>query len=447
MNALPRTGTTHRRRGPLLVLLSAAVAVVSLAAGPQSGLPTSALAQPSAQPPPVAALSVSPTWGPVPLAVAVTNETTGGYESSLWVFGDGISSTLTHPSHTYTEAGEYTVTLTVAGTGGSDSLVSPAAVRAWQPVARLFLPVVLHRWSEVAAPPRIAECAVFPHDSIWNTRVDGLPVHPNSGTYLAAIGLDAHVHADFGAGEWPPGSGSPIGIPYVDVPETQQRVQVTFDYVGESDPGPYPIPADAPIEGGPAGTGDRHVLVIDRDACVLHELFAAYPQQNGTWHAGSGAIFDLASHALRTLGWTSADAAGLPILAGLVRYDEVADGEIRHALRFTAPRTQDTFLWPARHQAGSSNPTYPPMGLRVRLKASVDTSGFSPEVQVVLTALKTYGMMLADNGSAWYLSGVPDERWDNDDLHGLHQLEGSDFEVVDVSGLMVDPNLGQAAPP
>jgi hypothetical protein len=294
------------------------------------------------------------------------------------------------------------------------------------------------------APPELAGCTVFPADNVWNAPVDILPLDAHSDAYIATIGANSYVHADFGSGEWPPGSGAPIGIPYVDVPASQPEVAVTFDYFDESDPGPYPIPTDAPIEGGPSSEGDRHVLVLKREDCILYEMFYAFPQGDGSWHAGSGAVFDLNSNALRPAGWTSADAAGLPILAGLVRYDEVAAGEITHALRFTAPDTRDDYVWPARHEASDLTGTqYPPMGQRFRLKASVDISGFSPEVQVILRAMKKYGIILADNGSAWFISGVPDERWDNDDLHDLHQLHGSDFEAVDESLLMIDPDSGQ----
>jgi hypothetical protein len=222
-------------------------------------------------------------------------------------------------------------------------------------------------------------------------------------------------------------------------------VGITFEYADESDPGPYPVPPDAPIEGGPQSTGDRHVLVIDKDNCILYELYSAYPQANGTWQAGSGAIFNLRSNALRPSTWTSADAAGLPILPGLVRYDEVASGEIKHAIRFTTPQTRNTFIWPARHQASSlTGQQYPPMGQRFRLKANYDLSGFSKDTQVILTALKKYGMILADNGSSWYLSGVPDERWNNNVLHELVNVLGSSFEAVNESSLMINPDSGQA---
>jgi hypothetical protein len=291
--------------------------------------------------------------------------------------------------------------------------------------------------------PGVGGCAVFPADSVWNTRVNSLPLDAHSAAYVATIGAATGMHADFGA-NW---NGGPFGIPYTTVPGTQPRVAVTFDYDDESDPGPYPIPADAPVEGGAGSSGDRHVLVVDRDNCVLYELWNAWPQ-TGSWHAGSGAVFPLSSNALRPAGWTSADAAGLPILPGLVRYDEVASGEINHALRFTAPQTRRAYVWPARHYASSlTGEQFPPMGQRFRLRAGFDISSFSPEVQVILRALKEYGMFLADNGSAWYLSGAPDERWDDDVLHELYRVKGADFEAVDESGLVVDSNSGQAQIP
>ena len=302
-----------------------------------------------------------------------------------------------------------------------------------------YLPLV----SRASSSPQVAGCSVFPADNVWNTPVDTLPLDANSAAYVNTIGAAAHVHADFGSGTW---EGGPIGIPYVDVPSTQAKVPVTFTYADESDPGPYPIPPDAPIEGGSGSSGDRHVLVLERDNCILYELYDAWPQDGGSsWTAGSGAIFDLNSHALRPDTWTSADAAGLPILPGLIRYDEVAAGEIRHAIRFTAPQTRDAHIWPARHDASSHSGTqYPPMGQRFRLKASFDISGFSTETQVILQALKTYGMILADNGSSWFISGAPDERWNNTVLHELHDVYGSDFEAVDESSLMVNADSGQA---
>ncbi len=336
----------------------------------------------------------------------------------------------------------------LARCGGETAVSTPAPVSANAPTADHFnyLPTIS---APPPSSPQIAGCDVFPHDNIWNAPVDSLPVHPNSAAYIAAIGADTALHADFGSGVWPAGSDSPIGIPFVDVPGSQPGVAVSFDYDDESDPGPYPIPPDAPVEGGPNGGGDRHVIVLDRDNCILYELFHAFPQQDGSWTAVSGAIFDLNSHALRPDGWTSADAAGLPILPGLMRYDEVASGEIRHAIRFTASETQKAHLWPARHDASANtDPDYPPMGLRLRLRADFDISAFPSDMQVIVQAFKTYGLILADNGSSWFISGVPDERWNNDLLNQTFaQLLGSDFEAVDVSSLMVDPDSGQTASP
>lgn len=298
------------------------------------------------------------------------------------------------------------------------------------------------RNARAATGPTIGGCPLFPANNIWNTDISALPVSLNSASYVASIGLTGHIHADFGSGTY---NGSPIGIPYVVVPGNQATVPVQFDYSGESDPGPYPIPSNAPIEGGAQSTGDRHVLIVNSGTCKLYEMFAAYPQSNGSWHAGSGAVWNLNSNALRPASWTSADAAGLSILAGLVRYDEVAAGVINHAIRFTVAVTQKAYIWPARHYASSNtNLAVPPMGLRLRLKASVDISGFSPQNQIILTALKHYGMIVADNGANWFIGGAPDDRWNNDDLAQLRSIVGSDFEAVDESGLQVDPNSGQA---
>lgn len=270
---------------------------------------------------------------------------------------------------------------------------------------------------------------VFPADNPWNTDISGYPVHPNSANFIASIGLNTGLHADFGT-VW---NGAPNGIPYVTVGGSQPRVPITFTaYGNESDPGPYPVPPDAPIEGGPNGTGDRHVIVVDTENRLLYEMFRAFPDGQGGWRCDSGAVFDLRSNAQRPAGWTSADAAGLPILPGLVRYDEaVVQGEIRHALRFTVQRSQRARIEPARHWASSdTSPDRPPMGLRVRLKASVDLSGFPPEVQVILTALKRYGMIVADNGSNWFVSGAPDPRWSDSNLATLSRIKGSDLEAV-----------------
>lgn len=274
----------------------------------------------------------------------------------------------------------------------------------------------------------------FPSDNPWNQVISTAPVDPNSGAILAFIGATAGLKADFGSGTW---QGAPIGIPYVVVPGTQPKTRVAFTAYGdESDPGPMPVPASAPIEGSSASTGDRHVLVLDRDACLLYELYRAFPNADGSWNADAASIWDLQSNALRPLGWTSADAAGLPLFPGLARYDEVAAGEITHALRFTVPTSRKAFLPPATHWASSNTSTSaPPMGMRVRLKASVDISGYGPQARVVLAALKKYGMILADNGSAWYISGAPDARWDNAQLQTLGNIKGSDLEVIRMDGL------------
>jgi hypothetical protein len=261
-----------------------------------------------------------------------------------------------------------------------------------------------------------------------------------SDRYLGSIGRETELHADFGAGTF---QGEPIGIPFVVVGADQPDVEVTFQYADESDPGPYPIPEGAPIEGGSDSDGDRHVLVIDRDSCTLSELFAAYPQDDGTWAAGSGAVFDLHSNDLRPEGWTSADAAGLSILPGLVRYEEVATGQIDHAIRFTMEETQDAFLWPARHEAGEADTSLPPMGLWLRLKASSHISRFPDDVQVILRAMQVHGLILADNGSSMFLSGVPDDRWDNETFALLGEVTANDFEAVDVTSLIVDPDSGR----
>ena len=284
-------------------------------------------------------------------------------------------------------------------------------------------------------------CPIFPADNIWNTPIDTLPVHPNSATYVNSIGATASLHPDFGT-VW---NGAPNGIPFTIVSSTQKLVPIVYtDYGDESDPGPMPIPPTAAIEGGPNGTGDRHVLVVQTGTCKLFELFYAFPQPDGSWHAASGAVWNLGSHTLRPDTWTSADAAGLPMLPGLVRYEEVQAGAINHALRFTVPRTQGVHLWPARHHTTDRGAQYPPMGLRFRLKASFDISRFSPRNQVILRALKKYGMFVSDNGSAWYLSGAPNPNWNDDDLHALKQIQGSNFEAVDESRLQIAANSGQA---
>ena len=286
----------------------------------------------------------------------------------------------------------------------------------------------------------IGTCPMFPADSYWHRDVSGLPMSASSGAWVASIGAASHVHADFGSGLW---DGGPIGIPFTTVGAGQARVPITFDYQDESDPGPYPLPSGAPVEGGPASTGDRHVLVVDQSDCHLYEVYDAHP--GVAWTAGSGAVYDLRSNALRPSGWTSADAAGLPILPGLVRYEEITSGHIDHAIRFTAPRTQRAFVWPARHQAGSSTSSaLPPMGAWFRLRPDYDTSHLTGAAHVIAEAMKVHGIILADNGSSWFISGAPDSHWDNDNLHQLDVITGSDFQAVDTSSLVIDPNSGRS---
>jgi hypothetical protein len=307
----------------------------------------------------------------------------------------------------------------------------------------IFPLLLLLNGTSAAASPSIAGCPVFPFDNAWNTPVDNLPVSPSSSIYINSMGAGTGLHPDFGSEPW---EGAPIGIPLNIVTGTESKVGISFWWPGESDPGPYPIPTNPLIEGGNQSTGDRHILLLDRDACVLYELYAAYPPQaNGTWTAGSGAVYDLNSNVLRPAGWTSADAAGLPILPGLARYEEVAAGEINHALRFTAKNTRMEYVWPARHYASDlTEAKFPPMGQRFRLKAGFVISGFSPQVQVILRALQRYGMILADNGSDWYISGMPDAGWDDDHLvNQLKTVTGSNFEAVDGTAMMISPNSGQ----
>ena len=271
----------------------------------------------------------------------------------------------------------------------------------------------------------------FPADDAWNQEISKAEVDENSDRILAYIGLDGHLHPDFGSGTW---NGCPIGIPYIVVPGDQPRVTVEYTAYGdESDPGPFPIPFETPVEGAPGTDGDRHAIIIDRDNFVLYELYRAFPKKEGAkWEADSGAIFNLKTNTKRPQGWTSADAAGLPIFPGLVRYDEVAkQKKISHALRFTLAKTRRAYVAPASHWASSdNNPLLPPLGMRVRLKAEVDISDYPAEAQVILQALKQYGMILADNGSDWFISGCPDERWDNDILRALRKIKVHQLEIL-----------------
>ena len=282
--------------------------------------------------------------------------------------------------------------------------------------------------------PQAPKCPIFPADNHWNLRVDELPVHPNSDDIIRSIGRDEGLHPDFGSGRW---EGARIGIPYVAVPRNQKKVPITFEYEDESDPGPYPIPKDVPIEGGRKSDGDRHVIVVDKGRCKLYEVFAAYPRDGGRrWRAGSGATWDLRSNDLRPKGWTSADAAGLPILPGLARWSDIKKGSIDHALRFTVSRTRRAYIYPARHYASDlTDRDLPAMGQRLRLKADFDISGYPRQAKIVLRALKRYGMIVADNGSDWYISGAPNRHWNNDALHELGEVLGRNFEVVDTREL------------
>ena len=306
--------------------------------------------------------------------------------------------------------------------------------------------------ADLTITPEIVEnesnnCPILPTSNPWNTDISELEVHPNSDKFISNIGEQKTLHPDFGSGEY---NGAPIGIPYVIVDAAQKKYPVNFtEWPEESDPGPYPIPLNAPIEGTAVGTlpqggGDHHVIALDKDNCLLYELFRASPTVNG-WQAYNGAVFDLRSdatpprvgNAAEKIGWTSADAAGLPIFPGLIRYEEIEKGEISHAIRFTVSKTQKGFVLPATHWASSSSdPDRPPMGLRLRLKADFDISGFSTTNQIILRALKKYGMILADNGSDWFLSGAPDSRWDNDDLRQLKSIKGSSFEVVNTGEII-----------
>lgn len=308
----------------------------------------------------------------------------------------------------------------------------PAETQTPRPTPSLATPVQ-------ASGPELGDCPVFPADNFWNTPIDQLPVHPQSAAWIESIGRQTGFHLDFGSGTW---NGGPIGIPFNLISGTQaDKFTPTFYYPDESDPGPYPLAADLLREYG----SDHHILTIKTETCTLYEIYDA-SLVNGQWSGGSGAIWKLTENDLRPEGWTSADAAGLPILPGLARYDEIAAGEIRHALRFTAENTAG-YIWPARHQTAEPQAGIPPMGARFRLKADYDMTKFPPELQIILRALKTYGIVLADNGSNWYINGAPDERWDNALLHQLDILTGDDFEAVETSVLIVDPNQATAKQP
>ena len=306
------------------------------------------------------------------------------------------------------------------------------AATLWESSSQADPPATNARASGPILKTSLGDLEIFPPDNPWNSDISQLPVHRNSRAYLSSIGLDKPLHPDFGT-VW---NGVPNGIPYVVVGQDQPGVPVKFEYADESDAGPYPIPGDAPIEGGEKGEGDRHVIVVDYHAKKLYEIFSAHRQAAG-WQAGSGAVFDLTSNKLRPAGWTSADAAGLPIFAGLARYEEVEQGEIRHALRFTVRKTQRGYIAPATHFASrSTDANLPPLGLRVRLKADFDITKFPPSAQVILRGLKKYGMLLADNGGDWFVSGAPHPRWNDDALHTLKKVKGSDFEALETGDVV-----------
>jgi hypothetical protein len=304
-----------------------------------------------------------------------------------------------------------------------------AVVAGWATLATVFVPSP----GVPALPlPGASDCSIFPSNNVWNKRIDKLPVKKNSDAIIESIGPDEGLHPDFGSGKY---NGGPIGIPHTMVGSGQKKSNVKFFYDEESDKGPYPIPKNVKIEGGRDATGDRHALIVHRDECMLYELYNL-KRRNGRWRAGSGAIWDLDSNKLRPKGWTSADAAGLPILPGLARYDEVRRGVIDHALRFTVSQTRAKYIYPARHFASDSNDkNLPPMGLRLRLKKSFPIKDFPKQPRIVLRALKRYGMIVADNGSDWFISGAPNKHWDNDALHRLGDVRGSNFVVVDTSNL------------
>lgn len=289
--------------------------------------------------------------------------------------------------------------------------------------------------------PGAGGCPMFPADDVWNADISGLPVDPHSAAWTASMNAaTTHLHPDFGPSGDP---NTPYGIPFTVVPAGHSFTSIAFEYGDESDPGPYPFGPDTPIEGGSSSTGDRHALMVDPSTCTLYELYDAHYSQSGST-AGSGAIWSLRSDALRPATWTSADAAGLPILPGLLRYDEVVAGSVTHAIRMTAAATDTSFIWPARHEAGArSDPSLPPMGARFRLRADYDISGYSPQAQVVLRAMQHYGLILADNGSNWYFGGTADSAWPLSLVDELKQVPASAFDAVDESSLMVSPDSGQ----
>ncbi len=433
----------------LIGFLCLAAAVFALSGSPS---PSPARAAPLACPPPATPepLWVDPVTSPTTLlaqtlhvtlgrgrAITVTSEAgtavvTGTFSASVPV---SVSIFLRpNITHHLTVQGlvEYQAGCFYSLSTQYDRYGAPLIIVQQLQVPPTYLPLVMRN----LGVPVIAGCGVFPPDNPWNRDISNDPVDSNSANYIASINATSNkfLHADFGENQT-------YGIPYTVVTAIQPMVPITFTAYGdESDPGPYPVPPDAPIEGGVNSDGDRHVLVLNSSNCMLYEMYRAFKDSNGPgWFADSGAVFNLNSNALRPDGWTSADAAGLPILPGLVRYDEVASGSIRHAVRFTVWRTQRAYIHPATHYASSyTDPNLPPMGLRLRLKASYDISGFTGQARVILEALKKYGMIVADNGSSWYITGATDPHWDDDDLDQLKTVPGSAFEVV-YTGPIIKP--------
>jgi len=410
----------------------------------------------------VADTSVSATaavtlWNPIPVLSSInpTSTNTGGFTltviGSAFLSGAQVLLNSTPLTTTFVSSTQLTATGN-ASTAGT----FPVAVQNPNPGSAISPALDF----QVSGPVQNSACSQmstgqgaslngfvpFTSSSLWNTDITVAPVDPNSANIINFIGPTIGLHPDFGAGEY---NGSYMGIPYTVVDSSQAMIPIAYTaYGSESDAGPMPIPLSAPIEGYPnPGSGDRHVLVLDTATCFLYELYSSYPQSS-SWNAGSGAVWDLLSNEQRPYTWTSADAAGLPIFPGLVRYDEVAAGAINHALRFTLPSTSAGFTPPASHWAANSTNTYaPPMGTRLRLKASFDVSGYSAANQVILNAMKHYGLILADNGSAMYITGTPDSRWNNSDLHLLDGATASDFDVIQISPLYTSANVPTGAHP
>jgi hypothetical protein len=407
--------------------------------------------------------SVVTLWNPVPVlnSIAPTTVTAGSF--TITATGSGfaggaqvllagsplattfVSSTQLTATGTAASAGNFAVTVSNPNPGGSISNAQNLQVTSSSgggppppppPVCSVMTP---------GQGGSLNGFVPFPADNLWNRDISSAPVDPNSAALINFIGGNVGLHADFGSGLY---AGSIIGIPYEVVGASQGPVVINFTEFGdESDPGPMPIPTNAPIEGDPNPSGDQHVLVLDNNNCWLYELYNASPN-GATWNAGSAAVWDLTADEQRPYTWTSADAAGLPIFPGLARYDEVAAGAINHALRFTLQSSRAAFVPPASHwAANSSAPNAAPMGMRIRLKSNFDISGFSAANQVILTAMKKYGLIMADNGSSMYISGSPDDRWSNDDLHNLGTITASDFDVVQMNPIYTSANAPQGAAP